>query len=112
MKIMDSKIESIDVLNWLKTQYGNELNADLVSVSICQSETDVWLIIKKEEKTEFGILSEEKIINLDFICDLPEDDPEGMDVCVFTPERSLVENAKMYFTDKIMLLNTTPLFDK
>lgn len=110
--MQDTTINFIEVLDWLESQYKQELNPTLTSVKLCQDEHDVWLSITKTKDTHLGVQIQQEQINLNFICECSENNPSQEDVPVFTPERDVLENAEMLFSDKITLMNTTPLFDK
>lgn len=110
--MQDKIINSIEVIDWLKYQYKQELNPFITSVQLCQDDNDVWLLITKNKETYLGKLTQQETINLNFICDNPSDNPMEFDVPVFTPQKDVFENAVILFTDKTTLINTIPLFDK
>ena len=118
MRIKDNRIESLEVLDWLKMMYGDKLNADLISVKLFQDNVDVWLEIIRSFKNEIGKKTIKEVINLDFIAEPYENPldiaPEGeslYDTPVYRPEHDIEKNARMLFEDEITLENVTPLFD-
>ena len=108
----DNKICSIEVISWLKKQYVDKLNPEIVSVQMCQDAKDVWITVVKKIETEMGIALQKECINLGFIKGVAKMDTgwkeEG---CTFKPERDLIDNAREFFMDQDTLMNTTPLFD-
>ncbi len=113
-KIYDQRYEYIEVVDWLRSIYKEELNCDISSVQFCQSGEDVWIKIVWNHQTKLGTKFTEEIINLDFIADtyeVPELD-EYIDIQTFRPEIDIEINAEKFFTSKNTLLNTTPLLDK
>lgn len=113
-KMQDTRYETIDVTEWLKSMYGKELNPYIYSVSINQNETDVWVKIEWRIHTPIGVLEEYEIVNLKIVV-LGEEPPEegelyGKEI-TFSSKDSLYDNAKLFFEDKITLYNVTPLFD-
>lgn len=113
-KVYDQKYEYIEVIDWLRSTYKEELNHDISSVQFCQSGEDVWIKIVWNRQTKLGMKFTEEIINLDFIADtynVPELG-EHIDIQTFRPEVDIEINAEQFFKGKETLLNTTPLFDK
>lgn len=106
------KVNSIEVIDWLKEKYGDELNPFFVSVKMCQDEDDVWLYMIKRKTTQVGVWTQEEYLSLDFIADPIEIDGELECETTFTSEHSIIENAIKFFSDRDTLLNTTPLLDK
>lgn len=113
-KVYDQRYEYIEVIDWLRSTYKEELNCAISSVQFCQSGEDVWIKIVWNRQTELGMKFTEEIINLDFIAetyDVPELD-KCIDIQTFRTEVAIEINAEQFFKDKEALLNTTPLFDK
>ena len=113
-KVYDQRYEYIEVIEWLRSIYGEDLSCDISSVQFCQSSEDVWIKIVWNHQTKLGMRFTEEIINLDFIAegyDVPELD-ECIDIQTFRPEVDIEINAEQFFTDKETLLNTTPLFGR
>ena len=111
--------EYIEVLPYLQSHYPGELNPNISSVQFCQTEDEVFVRIIRSNKTPIGERVSAEIINLDFVCD-PYDTPldivpEGLskyEELAFKPDSDIVENATNFLSDKVTLMNTTPLFDK
>ena len=113
-KVYDQRYEYIEVVDWLRSIYGEELNFDISSVQFCQSGEDVWIKIVWKRQTNLGMKFTEEIINLDFIAEAYDvsDLDKCIDIQTFRPEVDIEINAEQFFTDKETLLNTTPLFGK
>ena len=114
----DMVIERMEVIDKLRELYGADINSNITSVLICQNETDVYLIITYAHDTHWGKKTTEQTIALDFIADpydVPLDIVPDGESCyeklAFTPESSIENNAEVLFSDKVTLMNTTPLFD-
>jgi len=112
-------MESIDITEWLKQTYGNDLNPKIGTVCFCQSDDEVWITIEYHEATEFGVKSWSQYINLDFIAE-PYDEPldivsDGVnpfEKYTFDPFDAIEDNVAKFVNDRITLENITPLFDK
>ena len=98
-KVYDQRYEYIEVVDWLRSIYGEELNFDISSVQFCQSGEDVWIKIVWKRQTNLGMK-------------FTEDLDKCIDIQTFRPEVDIEINAEQFFTDKETLLNTTPLFGK
>lgn len=104
---MDEKYSRIDITNDLKLKYQNYLRPEISTISISQSNEDVWLetlsitIIQDKGWTKETI----NRIKLDFIS---EDD----DTAMFNPNDELETNASKFINDlsPYSIINTTDLF--
>ena len=108
----DRKVNSIEVIDWLKEKYGDGLNPFFISIKMCQDEEDVWLHMVKRMMTQLGAWTQEEDLSLDFITDIVDIDGELECETTFTSEHSIIQSAIKFFSDKETLLNTTPLLDK
>ena len=90
---MDEKYNRIDITNDLRIKYQNYLRPEIRTISISQSNEDVWLetlsisIIKEKGWTKETISR----INLDFIS-------EDVDIAMFNPEDSIEVNASKFIS--------------
>lgn len=104
---MDEKYNRIDITNDLRIKYQNYLRPEIRTISISQSNEDVWLetlsisIIKEKGWTKETISR----INLDFIS-------EDVDIAMFNPEDSIEVNASKFISElsPYSIINTTDLF--
>ena len=104
---MDEKYSRIDITNDLRIKYQNYIRPEIKTISMSQSNEDVWLetlsitIIKAKGWTKETI----NRINLDFIS---EDD----DIAMFNPGDSIEDNASKFINElsPYSLINTTDLF--
>lgn len=104
---MDEKYSRIDITNDLMVKYQDYLRPEIKTISISQSNEDVWLetlsisIIKDKGWTKETI----NRINLDFIS---EDDDNAM----FNPGDNIEVNASKFINElsPYSLINTTDLF--
>ena len=104
---MDEKYSRIDITNDLMVKYQDYLRPEIKTISIGQSNEDVWLetlsitIIKDKGWTKETI----NRISLDFIS---EDD----DVAMFNPGDNIEDNTSKFINDLSLysLINTTDLF--
>ena len=101
----DRKVNSIEVIDWLKEKYGDGLNPFFISIKI-------WLHMVKRKMTQLGAQTQEEDLSLDFITDIVDIDGELECETTFTSEHSIIQSAIKFFSDKETLLNTTPLLDK
>lgn len=114
----DNRVESIEALDWLKKRYVKELNPNITSVSFYQSNSQVWVKIVWTSQTVMGLKQTDEVINLDFIADpydtsldIAPDGESHYEKSTFSPEVAIETNAEVFFSDKVTLLNATPLFD-
>ena len=104
---MDEKYSRIDITNDLMVKYQDYLRPEIKTISISQSNEDVWLetlsitIIKDKGWTKETI----NRISLDFIS---EDD----DIAMFNPGDNIEDNASKFINElsPYSLINTTDLF--
>lgn len=104
---MDEKYSRIDITNDLLVKYHDYLRPEIKTISISQSNEDVWLetlsitIIKDKGWTKETL----KRINLDFISD------DG-DIAMFNPGDNIEVNASKFINElsPYSLINTTDLF--
>lgn len=112
----DAKIETIEVIEYLKNKYPERLNENIVSVEFSQTPEDVFIRITRQYNTELGVKREIETINLDFI-----DTDDGASVeeishgeaetrPAFPADRCIEDNARDFLDNEITLENTTPLF--
>ena len=73
----DSKIESIDITDFLRSIYKDDIDTELAKVVFSQTDDDVWITVTKECNTEFGIKRKIQTVNLDF-CAEPFEEDEKM----------------------------------
>ncbi|NLX75556.1 MAG: hypothetical protein GXZ13_07000 [Synergistaceae bacterium] len=104
---MDEKYSRIDITNDLMVKYHDYLRPEIKTISISQSNEDVWLetlsitIIKDKGWTKETI----NRINLDFIS-------EDGDIAMFNPGDNIEANASKFINElsSYSLINTTDLF--
>ncbi|MHC1694063.1 MAG: hypothetical protein AB9835_02050 [Eubacteriales bacterium] len=108
---MDANYSRIDITNDLRIKYRDYLQPEIITISIIQSNDDVWLetlsiiIIKEKGWTKETI----NRINLDFITkDVENDDVISM----FNPADNIEVNAIKFINElsPYSLINTTDLF--
>lgn len=112
----DTKIETIEVIEYLKNKYPERLNKNIVSVEFSQTAKDVFVRITRKTDTNLGVKYERETINLDFIADDDGASIEELSYGVaqtyqaFSPDANIEENAKNFVDDENTLENTMPLF--
>lgn len=117
VRMNDSKIETIEVIELLRNKYSARLNENIISVEFSQTPEDVFIRITRQYNTELGVKREIETINLDFI-----DTDDGASVeeishgeaetrPAFPADRCIEDNARDFLDNEITLENTTPLFD-
>jgi len=104
---LDEKYSRIDITNDLMVKYHDYLRPEIKTISISQSNEDVWLetlsisIVKDKGWTKETI----NRINLDFIS-------EDGDIAMFNPGDNIEVNASKFINElsPYSLINTTDLF--
>ena len=112
-------IEKIDITQWLKNTYGEDLNPAIVSVEFCQSRDEVWLNVEYGYDSEFGLIHRGESMYLDCAQEPYEQPldivPEGKNPYfeeTFSPDNDIEENVRRLVTCRETLENVTPLLDK
>lgn len=112
-------IEKIDITQWLKNTYGEDLNPAIVSVEFCQSRDEVWLNVKYGYDSEFGLVHRGESMYLDFAEEPYEEPldivPEGKSPYfeeTFSPDNDIEENVRRLVICRETLENMTPLLDR
>lgn len=104
---MDEKYSRIDITNDLMIKYQDYLRSEIKSISIVQSNEDVWLETLSLTIIEDKGWTKETInrINLDFIS-------EEDDIAMFDPSDSIEINASKFINElsPYSIINTTDLF--
>lgn len=99
--------QSIEILSQLKQKYALYLRSDISSVKFVQSTDRCYLEITVEERIRDDLIDEvSKRTDLGFISGA------AYDTYSFSPQKSLVENAKrfVYDFDVVSIINCTDLF--
>ena len=104
---MDEKYSRIDITNDLMVKYHDYLRPEIKTISISQSNEDVWLETLSITIIEDKGWTKETInrINLDFIS-------EDGDIAMFNPGDNIEANASKFINElsPYSLINTTDLF--
>ncbi len=112
-KLLDKTTFNLDVTDWLRKKYGDEINPAITSIALQQDEESVCVVVTRDYSTEMGPLSVEEIFDMDIARDFHE--AKGLDmfieVSTFSPENNIMDNAKKLFNDKVTLENITSIFD-
>lgn len=85
-------MERLEMLGQFKKLFGGSINPDITSFMYCQSESDAFIEISFQSK------SESYIINLDFISGWDESktqEEQPANLLMFNPESDIVDNAKL-----------------
>ena len=113
-----SGIQKIDITEWLKNTYGQELDPAILSVEFCQSFEEVWLNVQYGYESDFGLRTLGKTVYLDFAKEPYEKPldivPEGKSAFfeeTFSPGNDIEENVAKLITDKVTLENMTTFLD-
>lgn len=104
---MDEKYSRIDITNDLMVKYHDYLRPEIKTISISQSNEDVWLETLSITTIKDKGWTKETInrINLDFIS-------EDGDIAMFNPGDNIEVNASKFINElsSYSLINTTDLF--
>lgn len=105
----DIEYEYIDGLNYLKERYPLGLNPSIETLLFCQDADSVWIEIVFSEDTTIGVLKKKKTINLEYIFDDEQLSIWDDTTPLYTPEKSILDNAARFFDDADTLYQTTPI---
>lgn len=108
---MDIKYSTINIFDQLKRKYKDYLRPEIFSISIIQSDENVWLESVESIKTEDGFEKQTvKKIDLSFITDA--DGIEEEEELYFSPSDLIENNARKFINEfsPYSIINTTDLF--
>lgn len=116
-KILAEYVESLDVTDWLRAQYGQELKDSIQQVKINQTETTVWVEMTFGWDTDMGRMTRQTYLSLDTLAvayDKPLDIvPQGESRYVhkiYNAGKPIAENAQAFFSRRALLREITELF--
>ena len=105
MSKKDFKLSKVDVLDWLRREYGGMISSEITSICLCQDDESVWVEVTREDVCWYGKRIHIESTDLDVVADGEDGTP------AFLPEADIQENARKLLHDVSMLANVTAVFN-
>lgn len=103
----DGKEMVLNVTNWLREMYGDEIKSEIQIVELHQTEDAVWVTVKREQDRDLGTLVTYESFDMEIVRDPIEEE----EILCYPPDTDIETNARNLFVDKETLMNVTSIFD-